>query len=96
MKISNPLIALLFGLCLTGASACGTEEAIQCTDICDELDTCDENFDLTSCYDTCESQSDANIDTCNDCLDASENECTDCSAECVRLSPPAGAVLPQQ
>lgn len=90
------LLALLVGLCLTATTACGADELVQCTDICDELDSCFEDFDTTECIDRCEDQSEAAIDTCNDCLDDSEQECTDCTGATCSVFIEGGMVLPPQ
>lgn len=91
---AHSVLALLVGLCLSTATACGTDEVVQCTDICDELDSCFEDFDTTQCIDRCEDQSEAAIDTCNDCLDESEMECTDCTGAQCSVFIGGGMVLP--
>lgn len=68
---------------LTGATACGGEELIECTDLCFELEDCfDATVDRTDCIDSCEDEAEVTIDVCDNCLDESERECTECPSAC--------------
>lgn len=79
--VKNAVLALFLA---AGVAACDdAEELIDCTDMCDELDSCfEEGFDQTDCIDSCEDQPEVAIEDCDACLDESERECSDCIGIC--------------
>jgi hypothetical protein len=81
--VKSTLLALFLSAGFATGVACDAEEIIDCTDLCDELDSCfDEGFGTVDCIDSCEEQAEATIDNCDACLDESERECSECTGVC--------------
>ncbi len=74
---------------LVGLAACGgtVEDAIDCGDICDEVDAClPEDIDMVECQAACQGEPESEIEECDACLDSEGMSCGDCLAACAPLA----------
>lgn len=79
--------ATVFLLCATLGGCATIGAAIDCDQMCNELQTCiDGNLDVGHCTDRCEDKAESNklrkqLDACTDCLDQGY-ACAEISKEC--------------
>lgn len=79
-------LTMMIVACL-GLFACGeVDQAIDCAQICDEVQECTfYDVDESECRDRCDENTDRATDRCEDCI-TMRDACTECAVECAGIA----------